>query len=183
MWYSFSASTEASAPVVLYLHNYNYHVYEVAKKVTYFSNWFDGFPKYHLSTGLPERSRATKTHNNRKMQSNQKCIFLFELFCVLTDLQSLVPNILYMQSFLMRKHFFHNEERGYFKTEQRAAANPMQAMGGMYGGGSSARVCVCVCVRGGGAVCVFGGWERRRVCLGGGGTLLSYTTITQHTPI
>ncbi|XP_064399141.1 ER membrane protein complex subunit 3-like [Halichondria panicea] len=33
------------------------------------------------------------------------------------------------ESFLMRKHFFHNEERGYFKTEQRAAANPMQAMG------------------------------------------------------
>ncbi len=30
----------------------------------------------------------------------------------------------------MRKHFFNNEDSGYFKTEERAAANPMQAMGG-----------------------------------------------------
>ncbi len=66
-----------------------------------------------------------------------------------------------MQPFLMRKHFFHNEERGYFKTEQRAAANPMQAMGGMY--------VLPMCVRGGGSS-VCRGW----------GALLSY--IIQHTP-
>ena len=37
-----------------------------------------------------------------------------------------------LQSFLMRKHFFNHEEEGYFKTEKRAAANPMASMGGTY---------------------------------------------------
>lgn len=31
----------------------------------------------------------------------------------------------------MRKQFFNNEESGYYKVEQRAASNPMQAMGGV----------------------------------------------------
>lgn len=33
------------------------------------------------------------------------------------------------ESFLMRKHFFNDQEVGYFKTEKRAASNPLSAMG------------------------------------------------------
>ena len=49
----------------------------------------------------------------------------------MTCLVTISPLFLITQSFLMRKQYFNNEETGYFKIEERAATNPMQAMGGM----------------------------------------------------